>query len=585
MDYSHYPQYYSESISLSNHSIQKPIPQFHATETHTHDTYDTKRVKAIQSTLGLKLNIVLSSVFSLSLMSLASAQSYMQFISLGYAAYAPDNSRTAAVNAVIAVYGAITGMATRMAVTKCLNLVSIKALTTNGKFIWGAKTWAYMSHANGPWYTLGPLFAAGLTATAVISILPAAVVDAGHYVHLQIAPNFQLNEISCMQGNSISPNVFCTGSALAALLLQSYSVAISGYARNSNGPELNVMGHISSNRSLGYPWYLVNNNLAEYTKYNVSRRGFQHANKTACVWVLDEVPIRCSFLNYTVNDSGLEVKSPYTGQVFSLENSSIVPPQGMMTQTVGSIAEMAGVGVFDSVITAEPYISTAFVCTSRELSEVHVGRYITAEITEYVTYVDIANDTTCEPTYDLPTTEGVRALINDMAGGMYQFASVDGSNTLMYSFSQSYFDINIPMFNDSTSMLEDGMGSFLALMLSNIYADSAFDTPNSPNTTRVNGGLMSNTVGLGKRSRLYAWLIFAALPLLALVTAIFMPLDYTPSWDVMNPMDALATDAIIDEAVAAAKGRSSGIRLGMVDGRIVASNRNLPTRISKGDAF
>ncbi len=150
MDYRHYPLHYSEPISLSEVSTPKPIPQFYAKDMQTQDLYNTKRRKAIQSTLSLKLNGILSSLFSLALMCLASVQSYKQFISLGYAPVTTDNSRTAAVNAVVAVYGAITGMATRMAVTKCLNLISIKALTTNGKFIWSAKTWAYMSHANGP---------------------------------------------------------------------------------------------------------------------------------------------------------------------------------------------------------------------------------------------------------------------------------------------------------------------------------------------------------------------------------------------------------------------------------------------------
>jgi hypothetical protein len=197
--------------------------------------------------------------------------------------------------------------------------------------------------------------------------------------------------------------------------------------------------------------------------------------------------------------------------------------------------------------------------------------------------VDLANYSSCQPAYELPSTDDVRAMVNDIAGGLYQFASVDGTNTLIESLHMGGFEVGLPMFEDSTSQFEDGMGSFMSLMLSHIYTVSTVDSPPFDNATRVNGGQMVTSVGLGKRSRLYAWLILAIVPLLALVIALLMPLDYIPSWDVMNTMDALATYAIIDENIAATKSRSSGIRLGIVDGRIVASNTNLPTRISKGN--
>jgi hypothetical protein len=92
---------------------------------------------------------------------------------------------------------------------------------------------------------------------------------------------------------------------------------------------------------------------------------------------------------------------------------------------------------------------------------------------------------------------------------------------------------------------------------------------------------MVTTIGLKTGSKLFTWLVLAIVPLCTLIIALLIPLDYVPSWNIMNPMDALATYAIIDENKATATSRSSGIRLGMVSGRIVASNTNLIMRISK----
>lgn len=352
-------------------------------------------------------------------------------------------------------------MATRIAVTKCLNLVSIKALTTGGKFMWSAKTWAYMSHANGPWYTLGPLFVAGLAATSVISILPAAVVDPGHYVDLQVAPDPLTREVACSSGGLIMPTTWCTGSHLAVLLLQVNSIEDNGYALSPRGPELILDSQLTSNRSLGYPWQLVNNNLAEIEKYNVPlNSSLQLSNKTACAWVLDRNPMTCSFLNYTTNGSEPEIRSPLTDEVYVFSSSSSLP-QAIQTREVGN-------GIFEMAVIGSYYQGgyDAFVCTTRELTLVHTGRYIAAEPGTIVTYVDVANDTSCQPTYDLPSNTVLYALLNDMAGGLYQFTSVDGSNNLIDSFSESAYALGRPMFPDSTNLLEDGMGAFMALSLS-----------------------------------------------------------------------------------------------------------------------
>jgi hypothetical protein len=134
---------------------------------------------------------------------------------------------------VVAVYGAITGMVIRVSVTKALNLITIKALTTNGKFIWSAKTWAYMSYADGPGYTMGPLFIAGLAATVVISILPVVVVDSRHFVYFNVTPVGE-SEGSCLNENQtyISLTISCRGSSVGAQLLQSYAISGFGYASN-----------------------------------------------------------------------------------------------------------------------------------------------------------------------------------------------------------------------------------------------------------------------------------------------------------------------------------------------------------------
>jgi hypothetical protein len=534
----------------------------------------------VKSTLKLKLHVALSSLLSLALMCLAAVQSCKHFITIGYAPLSTDNSWIAIINAVVAVYGAITGMATRVSVTKALNLITIKALTTNGKFFWSAKTWAYMSHADGPWYTMGPLFIAGLAATAVISILPVAVVDARHFVYFNVTPSGG-NEISCSHDNqTLSPNVWCTGSALGTQLLQSYSMSLNAYAKDQL---LALDGQISSRRSLGYPWWLVLNREEELTKYNISGL-FKESNKTSCVWVLDKVPIRCSWTNYTATEpyQQVQVISPYSQRVNNVNNYTN-PPQGVSTDYVGDLTEIIGVGVFDEFITDQHSTSTAFVCTSRDPGEVHTGRYITTIWNGFPNniYVDLANDTGCQPAYELPSRDDVRAIVNDMAGGIYQFASVYGSNTLIENLDGGYYDIGLPMFDDATSQLEDGMGSFMSLMLSNMYgAKPVYNAP-FDKFTRVNGGQMVITVGLETGSKLFTWLVLAIVPLCTLTIALLMPLDYVPSWNIMNPMDALATYAIIDENKATATSRSSGIRLGMVGGRIVASNTNLPMRISK----
>jgi hypothetical protein len=119
----------------------------------------------------------------------------------------------------------------------------------------------------------------------------------------------------------------------------------------------------------------------------------------------------------------------------------------------------------------------------------------------------------------------------------------------------------------------------MSLMLSNLYVVKPVTNAPFDKFTRINRGQMVTTIGLGTGSKLFMWLVLAIVPLCTLIIALLMPLDYVPSWNIMNPMDALATYAIIDKATATS--RSSGIRLGMVGGRIVASNTNLLMRILK----
>jgi hypothetical protein len=447
----------------------------------------------VKSTLKLKLHVALSSLLSLALMCLAAVQSCKHLITIGYAPLCTDNSRIAIINAVVAVYGAITGMATRVSVTKALNLTTIKALTTNGKFVWSAKTWAYMSHADGPWYTMGPLFIAGLAATAVISILPVAVVDSRHFVYFNVTPAGE-REASCLDENQtyISPTISCRGSSIGAQLLQSYATSGFGYASDQL---LALRGQISSRRSLGYPWWLVGNSAAELKKYNVSDNElFKQSNKTSCVWVLDKVPMRCSWTNYTATESYQQVQviSPYSHRIYNINNYTN-PPQGVSTDYAGNLTEIAGVGVFTRYVIGKPptfTTTTAYVCTSRDMGEVYAGRYITSIWNGLLTniYVDLANDTSCQPAYELPSRDDVRAIVNDIAGGLYQFASVDGSNTLIQCLFLGNYDTGSPMFDDATSPFEDGMGSFMSLMLSNLYAVKPVTNAPFDNFTRINGG-------------------------------------------------------------------------------------------------
>ena len=284
-------------------------------------------------------------------------------------------------------------MTTRFAVTKCLNLITIRALTTTGRFIWSAKTWAYMSHANGPWYTLGPLFIAGLAATAVISILPAAQTDAGQFVYLAVTPTLGYNEISCVKNNVIQPGIYCTGAEMGVNLLQAYSHG--GFATSVQDLGLSLQGQVTSNRTLGYPWDLVNNRIVELDKYNASSDLYQESNKTACVWVLDKTPMRCSWTNYTGSGAVLNITSPYSGEVYSINNFTD-PPQGISVGTVDGLSEIAGTGSF-----GETQLETAYVCTTRAMSDVHVGRYITTKWSGFVTntFIDLANSSSCQPTY------------------------------------------------------------------------------------------------------------------------------------------------------------------------------------------
>src|SRR5437016_5144296 len=103
MDY----QRYSDQASAQEHAHGKPAHQSHmGTSGHLRDAGS----RVVHSTLKLKMSVALSSLLSIALMCLAAVQSYKQFIILGYAPLVSDNSRTAAINAVVAVYGAITGM-------------------------------------------------------------------------------------------------------------------------------------------------------------------------------------------------------------------------------------------------------------------------------------------------------------------------------------------------------------------------------------------------------------------------------------------------------------------------------------------
>ena len=56
----------------------------------------------VHSTLKLKLTVVLSSLLSLALMCIAAAESYTQFITLGYVPFAADNSKIARINVAVA---------------------------------------------------------------------------------------------------------------------------------------------------------------------------------------------------------------------------------------------------------------------------------------------------------------------------------------------------------------------------------------------------------------------------------------------------------------------------------------------------
>ena len=217
---------------------------------------------------------------------------------------------------------------------------------------------------------------AALITTAVISILPVAVVEPGHVLYLNVHPSAKDNEDSRRHGQNFEPAIYCTGAALAANLLQSYSIASEGLVMNVEYPGLDVKGQTSSRRSLGYPWVVVQSGNDEQRKYNISTDSIQESNKTACVWVLDRNPVSCSWTNYTTTDSALHVTSPYSHKVYSIYNSSD-PPQGLSTGQAGDLAELAGVGNSNLDSDYNKPNPTACGCQSNPLGYVHVGRYIT----------------------------------------------------------------------------------------------------------------------------------------------------------------------------------------------------------------
>ena len=571
------------------------------------DTYpglgfdDSPARQKLHSTLRLKVYVILWSTLSFLLIALAAAQSSKYFITLGYAPVIVDNRRTAVTNAVVAVYGALTGIVTRLAVTKCMELISIKALSTNGRFLLAAKTWAYMAHANGKWYTIGPLFLAGLVGTAVIAILPTTILDAGHFVYLDVMPVLR-PELNCLNGGAITPS--CRGPSIASDLMHTFS--FNTYTNEntwelsfSNRTSVSSKDHISSNGSLGYPYRLANDRSSQLEKYNIHEgqsQGLRETNKTSCVWVLDKNPMRCSWANYTLDKAGqLTFDTPWGWTSSALVNETVEAPgrfslQGnwMQERTLNSspVFELYGVGVYHGYVVNFTQ-SNAYTCINRDPAEV-AGRYLMSQWNGFVnsTSVDLANTSSCIPKYALPDSQIMLSLVKDMRNGIDQFAATNGWNPFIQNLGYGSYSANVskPIFHDSTSQFEDSMGAFMSLLLSgtyNVTTTSAAESSVSDSATRVEGGQAISTVGLGSSSPFYAWLILALVPVLTTFIAALMPLDYLPEWDVMNTMDALATPAVMDDIFAEKTSRSTGIRLGLLDGRVVASNTNAPIRLTK----
>jgi hypothetical protein len=531
----------------------------------------------IKSTKWLKIKTLVASALAVLLTSVAITQSHMHYIPLGNSYTETVNRKASAIGAIVAIYAAIVTIIVRYCVSNVMILLTVYSLNTKGRYLLKARTWAYMITGKGPLYTAVPLFFAGLTATAIVGMLPVYYRGSNHSVNRSIISN--TSELtSCWVNDVVYPSPYCTGLQSASSVMYAYTNFGDPYTstRSLTVPIGSVIG---SNESLGYPVDLVFNRVAEGLKYDSNLDRFSRDTpRTACVWTLADTPLSCTPLNTTLSNNKYFMTSPYTGNIYNVSSLTHQGQDGLVQDTVKGI-ELIMFQEF-TVGPGGP-LADGFICITKSPDDIYIPSTLNYQFTDLDTplYVNAYPNSSCEPTYSVHSADETYTIIAELLAGIFGFSTVSGSNVLIDSFSTA---ISCPTIEDSdcialqfwtaTSTLENGIGSLYASIASQAYTASKYEVDSDISTT-VYGGPIRVTVGLEKYSPLQTWYIIVLVPIITFVVSLFCPVAYLPDWDIINPVETLVAEAYIDQTVTTPKDRTVAVRLSKLNGKIVATNR------------
>jgi hypothetical protein len=467
-------------------------------------------------------------------------------------------------------------------------LLTIRALNGRGRYMLKAKTWAYMSTGTGPLINGIPLILAGLTVTAIVTILPIIYVPGPYTADIVVFPTLE-NSISCWENNTISLYPFCSALDVAGSLIGSYQDfgSIYGSVSSTMNPKVGIVS--STNNTMGFPYLLIANRKALTDKYDAGaysdnatlarHLSRSQSPRSTCIWALSSNPMVCEWVSGTESNSVLTIVSPYTYHAYRSQLRGNTYQNGFYNEINGTIElVMFQTSVF-AIQDGYPHAS-GFVCKLRSGEDIYTAT--TAVYTDgradSLIPLDGYPNSTCEPYYQPLNHTQMFNITGEMLAAVYKYSGVNKFNQLIDSFYTYNQDLIPKQFADSTTMLEDGMSVFMSLMMSISYgvAEGTYSIPSY--TTTVYGGPLDITLGLSKYSPFQIWYIIIIIPLITMFIGIFCPKSYVPQWDIMNPVEALVAQSDMNTVTTGLKDRTKAARLSKVDGKVIATNKpDLPS--------
>jgi hypothetical protein len=184
--------------TYKNHRMDQHVSEIQYQAPPEPPYYPTNESDSLNSTLPSKVLTTLSSILAICLIALAIAQSRIQFMTLGYIYADTINIKHTIITAIIGLYATVVTIIVRYALQNSMILLTIRALNGRGRYMLKAKTWAYMSTGTGPLINGIPLILAGLTVTAIVTILPIIYVPGPYTADIVVFPTLE-NSISCWE--------------------------------------------------------------------------------------------------------------------------------------------------------------------------------------------------------------------------------------------------------------------------------------------------------------------------------------------------------------------------------------------------